>query len=80
MSCSCVSSEDLNELAHDEAATSNSACNSFAVSSESHFTSLRVLLVSALTFRRLVLLRPRLHRQFVMSQQLSDCEVKRVHQ
>ena len=47
--------------------------------SESSFASLHSLSVSALTFRRLVQLYPRLHRQFVMGQQLSDCEVKRVH-
>ena len=51
---SCVSSEDVNELACDEPATSNSA----AVSS----------LVWAPTSPRLVHPRPRLHLQFLMSQ------------
>ena len=37
------------------------------------------LFVSALTFRRLAHLHPRLHRQFVMDQQLSGCGVERVH-
>ena len=43
------------------------------------FASLHSLFVSALTFRRLAHLHPRLHRQFVTGQQLSDYEVKRTH-
>ena len=44
------------------------------------FASLRSSFVSALTFRGLVHLHPSHHRQFAMGQQVSDCEVKHVHQ
>ena len=47
--------------------------------SESSFVSLHSLFVSALAFLHLVHLHPRLHRQLVMDQQLSDCGVKLVH-
>ena len=70
-----------NELACDEAAKSNGARNSFAVSSVwiSFRLSALVICVSSDVSVRLAHLRPHLHWQSVMDQQLSGCEVERVH-
>ena len=46
--------------------------------SESPFAFLSLLFVLTPTFHRLAHLRPRLHRQFVMEQRLSDCGMEHV--
>ena len=47
--------------------------------SEYPVASLSSLFVLVPTFRRLAHLRPHLHLQFVMDQQLSGCQVEHVH-
>ena len=75
-SCSCVSSSGRDELACDEAFIGNNAVTLLHFHPcESPYAFLRSLFALALTFRRLAHL-----RQVVTGLQLSEYQVKYVHQ